>query len=254
LTINSNFPVIIPAAGIGSRMAANKAKQYLLIQDKTILEHTLDLFLGQNNIGPIVVVVHPEDNIFASLPHASHPNIHTVIGGQERVDSVLAGLHYLKELGHANQFVLVHDAARPCLTQKDLNNLIGQCLQATSNNESISGAILACPVTDTIKKSFNKSNNNNTKKALAIIDSTVDRTGLWQAQTPQIFIVDELSKAIETGLAMGINLTDEASAIECVGKQVLLVEGPSSNLKITRPSDLPLALFYLSNRNDNYVT
>ena len=87
-----------------------------------------------------------------------------------------------------------------------------------------------------------------------MIDSTVDRTGLWQALTPQMFKVEELTKAIEIGIARGNKLTDEASAIECIGKQVLLVEGPSSNLKITRPSDLPLALFYLSNRNSNLVT
>jgi 2-C-methyl-D-erythritol 4-phosphate cytidylyltransferase len=254
LTINSRFPVVIPAAGIGSRMAAKQAKQYLPIQDKTILEHTLDLFLSQDNIGPIVVVLHPEDQIFEGLSVAAHANIHTVIGGQERVDSVLAGLSLLQDLGYTNHFVLVHDAARPCLEKNDLNKLINECLKASAKDEFISGAILACPVADTIKKSLANKGNNTTNSAASIIESTVNRTGLWQAQTPQMFEVDELSKAIEIGLAKGYKLTDEASAIECIGKKVLLVEGPSSNIKITRPSDLPLALFYLSNRKSTIVT
>lgn len=235
-------------------MAATQAKQYLSIQDKTILEHTLDLFLGHNNIGPIVVVLHPEDQIFEGLALASHTNIHTVIGGQERVDSVLAGLSRLQDLGYTNHFVLVHDAARPCLEKSDLNKLIDECLHASTKDELISGAILACPVADTIKKSLVNKKNETANSAAPIIESTIDRTGLWQAQTPQMFEVVELAKAIKTGLAEGYQLTDEASAIECIGKKVLLVEGLSSNIKITRPSDLPLALFYLSNRKSTIVT
>jgi len=245
-------------------MAASKAKQYLRIHDKTLLEHTLQIFLKQKYVGPIVVVLHPDDHIFAGLAIASHANIHAVIGGRERVDSVLAGLRYLLTLGHANNFTLVHDAARPCLEAKDLNNLIQECLSASTNNTVVAGAILACPVVDTIKKShrpFTKqhrptaqnnsvsddaSESKNIEQALNIVENTIERSALWHAQTPQMFKVDELAKAIETGLSKGLTLTDEASAIESTGKQVLLVEGSSSNLKITRPSDLPLASFYLS--------
>lgn len=252
MTKNFSFPVVIPAAGIGSRMAASKAKQYLLIQNKTILEHTLDLFINANHIGPIVVVVHPEDQIFADLPIASNPQIQIVTGGQERVDSVLAGLQFLQDQGFKNEFVLVHDAARPCLEKKELNKLIDECLVATINN-NILGAILACPVSDTIKKSAllmcNTINNESLNESLPIIEQTIDRETLWQAQTPQMFRVNELFNAIELGLSQGNKLTDEASAIESIGKQVLLVEGTSSNLKITRPSDLALASFYISNRD-----
>lgn len=235
-------------------MAARKAKQYLPIQDKTILEHTLDIFLSQSNIGPVVVVLHPEDRVFESLAIASHPRIQTVVGGQERVDSVRLGLSLLKSLGYTNDFVLVHDAARPCLEANDLNRLITECLQASITNTLISGAILACPVTDTLKKSIKHDEKESADVALSITDSTVDRTGLWQAQTPQMFRVEELFEAIVTSLAKGYTVSDESSAIEYTGRQVLLVEGPSSNLKITRPSDLPLASFYISNRNKTLVT
>lgn len=226
-------------------MAAINAKQYLPIHNKTILEHTIALFQKQSNIGPIVVVLHPQDKIFDTLSIASQPNILTVVGGQERVDSVLAGLSLLKSKGYTDEFVLVHDAARPCLAQSDMNKLIDECLQTCSKNQSVSGAILACRVTDTIKKSHRSIEENT-----SVIESTVDRSKLWQAQTPQMFRIKELNEAIESGLEKGENLTDEASAIECMGKQVLLVEGSTSNLKITRPSDLPLALFYLSNQSD----
>ena len=244
MTITSKFPVIIPAAGIGSRMAAKNAKQYLSIQDKTILEHTIQVFLTHASIGPIVVVLNSEDKIFDSLAIASHPHILTAIGGQERVDSVLAGLFLLQSKGYTDEFVLVHDAARPCLDESDLSKLISECLQVCTKQPEISGAILASPVADTIKKSYHSETSDDPK---FIIDSTVDRSKLWHAQTPQMFRINELTSAIESGISLAKSLTDEASAIEYMGKQVLLVEGATSNLKITRPSDLPLALFYLSN-------
>jgi 2-C-methyl-D-erythritol 4-phosphate cytidylyltransferase len=138
----------------------------------------------------------------------------------------------------------VHDAARPCLNESDLSKLIEECLKACAKEQDISGAILASPVADTIKKSYSSQPSKNPN---FLIDSTVDRSQLWHAQTPQMFRINELANAIESGLAMDKTLTDEASAIEYTGKKVLLVEGATSNLKITRPGDLPLALFYLSN-------
>lgn len=232
-------------------MAAKNAKQYLSIQDKTIIEHTLHLFLAQANIGPIVVVLNPEDKIFNSLAIASHPNILTVVGGQERVDSVLAGLSLLQSKGYTDEFVLVHDAARPCLEEKDLSKLIEECMQVCTKHQDISGAILASPVADTIKKSYH---NETPEEPKFLIESTIDRSKLWHAQTPQMFRINELTNAIESGISMGKSLTDEASAIENMGKKVLLVEGATSNLKITRPGDLPLALFYLSNSHKTNVT
>jgi 2-C-methyl-D-erythritol 4-phosphate cytidylyltransferase len=237
--------VIIPAAGIGSRMAAKQAKQYLIIQQKTILEHTVAVFLAHDEIGKIVVVLHPEDRLFQTLPIANHPQVSTVVGGSERVDSVLAGLHFILKQPQIKQFVLVHDAARPCINPLDISRLISHCTAISSNNVAC-GAILACPVTDTIKKASTKKTNLSNSQSTPLVDTTVERSLLWQAQTPQMFNVNELILAIETSLRDGKKLTDESSAMENVGKRVMLVEGPSSNIKITKPSDLALATFYLS--------
>lgn len=222
-------------------MAAATAKQYLQIHNKPILEHTINAFLAHSQISNIIVVLHPDDIIFHTLNISSHANVHTVVGGSERVDSVLAGLHHLAKAFPANQFTLVHDAARPCIGQADITHLIHQCT-ANPLGDNVCGAILACPVTDTIKQA-------NIEDSSAItINTTVDRSLLWQAQTPQMFMLDELTRAIEIGLANGEVLTDEASAIERAGRRVMLVEGSSSNIKITKREDLALAAFYISAR------
>jgi 2-C-methyl-D-erythritol 4-phosphate cytidylyltransferase len=242
--------VIIPAAGIGSRMAANKAKQYLRIQHKTILEHTVEVFLSHPEIGKIVVVLHPQDQIFSSLSLANNPRIIAIVGGSERVDSVLAGLHFVSKMHQASQFVLVHDAARPCIEASDITRLIRQCVAITPNDKAC-GAILACPVADTIKKASTEKISLANTQSTFVVNDTIDRSLLWQAQTPQMFIVNELIAAIDVNLANGKRLTDEASAMENTGKYVMLVEGPSSNIKITKPSDLALATFYLGAINQN---
>lgn len=229
-----SFPVVIPAAGIGSRMQAATAKQYLLIGSKTILEHTIELMLAHKNIALVLVVLHPEDTIFTSLAIAKHPKVVSVVGGAERVDSVLQGLLYLQALGKYEQ-VLVHDAARPCLQKSDLDKLISAC----SPNKF---GILAVPVADTIKQANCGNHNAHT------IHKTIDRSLLWQAQTPQFSSLNILILAIEKALAEGAIITDEASALEYSGFEVLLVEGQTSNIKITRPSDLDLAQYYLQAR------
>lgn len=264
----TTFNVIIPAAGIGSRMAASTAKQYILIGQQTILEHTLSVFLSHSRINKVVVVLHPQDELFATLSIAKHPRLSTVIGGSERADSVLAGLSFVAKTELNHHFVLIHDAARPCVNTDDITRLIERCALLNADDE-VCGAILACPVTDTIKRASPTKQSRadiqewaqeqvqespqeqaeESAQANVLINNTVDRSMLWQAQTPQMFRIGELIAAIKAGLANGYTLSDEASAMELTAKKVVLVEGPSSNIKITKPSDVSLASFYLNPSN-----
>ena len=224
--------VVIPAAGVGSRMQANKAKQYLTINDKTILQHTLERFISLPYVDKIYVSISPEDELFGDLPISDHNKIIKVAGGKERADSVLNGL---KQAAKDNiTWCMVHDAARPCLLTQDVDNLYSTCL------ESNTAGILASPVRDTMKRS--EADNNTIKK-------TVDRNNLWHALTPQCAPIKTLINAIEQQVeANGLvskKITDEASALELAGEPVQLVEGSVKNIKVTLPEDLELAEFYL---------
>lgn len=210
-------------------MLAPKAKQYLTIGDKTILEHTISTMLSHPNIAQVVVVLHPNDDIFETLEIAKRSDVISVCGGAERVDSVLKGLLYLQKQGQYEK-VLVHDAARPCIQHADISKLITQCAPNKSG-------ILAVPVADTIKQATSANSTS--------ISKTIDRSTLWQAQTPQLSSINMLVEAIEKALTEGALITDEASALEYSNIEVLLVEGQTSNIKITRPSDLDLARYYL---------
>ncbi|OOF40625.1 2-C-methyl-D-erythritol 4-phosphate cytidylyltransferase [Rodentibacter rarus] len=218
---------VIPAAGVGSRMKADKPKQYLTVLGKTILEHTLNIMLTHRSIDRIIVALGKNDPYFAELHFLSHEKIQLVEGGETRANSVLNALNVIEE---KNAWALVHDAARPCLTEADLNKL----LEIHDEN----GAILAIPVTDTIKRS----DKNGT------IITTEDRSQLWQAQTPQFFRIDLLQNALENGLKQKKSITDEASAMELAGFRPHLVVGRSDNIKVTRPEDLTLAEFYLTRK------
>ncbi|WJG09040.1 2-C-methyl-D-erythritol 4-phosphate cytidylyltransferase [Aliiglaciecola sp. LCG003] len=226
MSILPHFTVIVPAAGVGKRMQADRPKQYLMIEDKTVLEHTLDKLISHPRIAHVVVVLDPLDPYFDALPCKDAPWLSRVDGGKERADSVLAGLKSLTE----QPWVLVHDAARPCVSHQDLDSLL-----ALTHKQQ--GGILACPVRDTMKRA---------KSDSATIASTVDREGLWHALTPQLFPLAELTQALSSSLHQGVNITDEASAMEWAGFDVKLVEGSDRNIKITRPNDLALASFYLS--------
>lgn len=236
MTAVEKFVAVVPAAGIGSRMESSVAKQYLTIGNQTVIEHTLDALLSHHQIRRIVVVLHPQDTIFKSLKASQNPLIKTVVGGTQRVDSVLSGLQHCltKSIANANSWILVHDAARPCVTHAELDDLF-----ATIN--TCDGAILAVPVADTIKRAF-----SNKKSPVTEIEETVERTQLWQAQTPQFFPLKKLIHAIELAQHNNINITDEASAMEHINASVRLIEGRSTNIKITRPCDLALAAFYLT--------
>ena len=218
---------VVPAAGFGRRMQTECPKQYLSIGNKTILEHSVDALLANARIQRVVIAVSPGDERFQQLPLALHPQITVVDGGAERADSVLAGLRATDDA----QWVLVHDAARPCLHQDDLARLL------TLSETSRVGGILAAPVRDTMKRA------ESGKSAIA---HTVDRNDLWHALTPQFFPRELLLACLSRALNEGATITDEASALEYCGFHPELIAGRADNIKVTRPEDLALAQFYLT--------
>lgn len=218
-----SFWVVVPAAGIGSRMRANRPKQYLQLGDKTILEHTLGCFLGHPLLQGLVVSVASDDPYWPGLACATDRRVHRADGGHERADSVLSGLRSLSDLGAGDSdWVLVHDAARPNLALDDLNHLL-----STLADDAV-GGLLAVPARDTLKRAG----------ADGRVQETVDRSVIWQAFTPQMFRLGALREALADALASGVAVTDEASALEWAGHHPRLVEGRADNLKITRPEDL----------------
>ena len=221
--------VVIPAAGVGKRMESDTPKQYLKLNDKTIIEQTLTLFDTHDAISEVVVAISEGDEYWASLNIELSKPLHVAKGGKERCDSVLNALIFLEDKASNDDWILVHDAARPCLRHEDITLLL------TTLAEHEVGGILAVPVRDTMKRSF----DNN------IIKETVERENLWHALTPQMFRFSMLKDALESTLYNCEAVTDEASAIELAGYQPLLVEGHADNIKITRPEDLVLASFFL---------
>jgi len=217
------FWVVIPAAGIGSRMRADRPKQYLQLAGRTILEHSLNCFLDHPQLKGLVLSLAVDDPWWPTLPGASDPRIQRADGGNERADSVLNGLLRLLELGaQQNDWVLVHDAARPNLARSDLDQLLG----ALASDPV--GGLLAVPARDTLKRAG----------ADGRVAETVDRSLIWQAYTPQMFRFAALHRALADALVAGVAITDEASALEWAGQAPKLVEGRADNLKITRPEDL----------------
>lgn len=220
---------VIPAAGVGKRMRADRPKQYLPLLGRTVIEHTIARFDRHPAIAGIVLAVSEGDEYWADLAIDVGKPCHVAPGGTERCDSVLNALTLLS--GHAapDDWVLVHDAARPCLRSDDIDRLIAAC------REDAVGGILATPVRDTMKR----------QQPDGRIARTEDREGLWHALTPQMFRLGELFDALQGALRDGVLITDEASALEHAGKPPLLVEGRGDNIKITRPEDLALAEFFL---------
>ncbi|AJZ90947.1 2-C-methyl-D-erythritol 4-phosphate cytidylyltransferase [Klebsiella michiganensis] len=218
---------VVPAAGIGSRMQTECPKQYLHIGDKTILEHAVASLMAHPRVGQVIVALSPNDTYFSSLPLATHPRVTAVTGGKQRADSVLAGLQAVD----GAQWVLVHDAARPCLHRDDLENLLA--ITVTSKV----GGILAAPVRDTMKRG---------EPGKGLIAHTVDREDLWHALTPQLFPLELLRSCLLRALDEGATITDEASALEYCGFHPELINARADNIKVTRPEDLALAAFYLT--------
>ncbi|MDC9726589.1 MAG: 2-C-methyl-D-erythritol 4-phosphate cytidylyltransferase [Candidatus Thioglobus sp.] len=222
--------LVIPASGIGSRMKAEVAKQYLMLDNGlSVLDQTLKTLLAIESIKGCVIALATNDQSFQHSPFNTHEKLLAIAtGGEQRHHSVINALNDLKPHVKDSDWVLVHDAARPCVSLHDIKRLIEQVTQTDT------GGLLATKVVDTIKLG----DQNLTK-------STVDRSNLWQAQTPQMYRFGTLLNALITADADNINITDEASAMEYIGLQSLLVESSKQNLKITTPEDLALANFYL---------
>ncbi|QFY44036.1 2-C-methyl-D-erythritol 4-phosphate cytidylyltransferase [Candidatus Methylospira mobilis] len=227
-SVTPKFWGIVPAAGAGKRMGASIPKQYLSIRGKPVLAHTLERLLAVIEIEQLIVALSPEDEYWETLALTAHPRIRRVNGGKERADSVLSALQYLSGFATADDWVLVHDAARLCITVSDVRRLIEQMRHHPV------GGILAAPSSDTLKEVSGSD-----------ILATADRSRIWRAQTPQMFRLHALKNALEQAACSGMAVTDEASALELQGLQPAIVEGRADNIKITRPEDLALAAFYL---------
>ncbi|MGC1331358.1 2-C-methyl-D-erythritol 4-phosphate cytidylyltransferase [Pseudomonas sp.] len=217
------FWAVIPAAGVGARMAADRPKQYLQLGGRTILEHSLDCFLDHPGLKGLVVSLAEDDPYWPDLASARDSRIQRAPGGAERADSVLNALLHLHAQGAADDdWVLVHDAARPNLSRTDLDKLLGELAHDPV------GGLLAVPARDTLKRA----------DAHGRVAETVDRSTIWQAYTPQMFRLGALHRALADSLVADVAITDEASAMEWSGQAPRLIEGRSDNLKVTRPEDL----------------
>jgi len=234
MTASPRYWAIIPAAGTSQRMGGEVSKQYLTINNTTILEASLSCFLRHPKISGVIVALHKDDLDWNSLAVTRCEKIHTVEGGETRADSVYNAVKYLENLQSEEQdFVLVHDAARPCLRYTDLSLLIDQL-----ETEEV-GGILASPVSDTLKEC--EANN--------LVSKTLDRASVWRAFTPQMFRLKHIRKALYHCINKSIPITDEASAIEVMGLAVKLVKGQSDNIKVTHTEDLAVAETILKNIN-----
>ena len=227
----NRYWVVIPAAGVGKRMLVDHPKQYLQLANKTVMEYSISQFTENPLISAIVVAVSEGDEYWAKIPVKSRVPLYVTHGGMERCHSVLNGLKFLRGKANAADWVLVHDAARPCLRVEDVNKLIKQVGQHAV------GGLLGLPVADTLKLC---GDNQRVKR-------TVSRVGLWRALTPQMFRYEKLLNALELAIAMPEKVTDEASAIEMAGYEPIMVEGRWDNIKITHPQDLAQAELIMQN-------
>ena len=220
---------VVPAAGVGKRMNVAIPKQYLEIQGKTLMEHTLERLLQFSLLEKIVVVLAKDDERASDLPILNDPRVIIAEGGAERYLSVINGLQALGGIAHDQDWVIVHDVARPCVRQADLEWLVESLRQHPV------GGLLGARVRDTMKRT----------EAEGAIPETVDRAGLWHAFTPQMFRKQMLTDALRHAIKHAIPITDEASAMEIQGHQPLMVEGHSDNIKVTSGPDLALASLYI---------
>jgi 2-C-methyl-D-erythritol 4-phosphate cytidylyltransferase / 2-C-methyl-D-erythritol 2,4-cyclodiphosphate synthase len=224
---------VVPAAGRGARFEseANLPKQYAPLAGSTVLEWSLAALLKEPRVEGIVIALAADDtrwpDIAASMPLSK---IHTTIGGATRPESVMNGLKALETLAAAEDWVLVHDAARPCLTSIDLTALIDAVGAGAESADIVNGAVLASPIVDTVKR----------ERGGVAVD-TVDRDGLWRALTPQVFGFARLRQALDDVVRGGIAVTDEAQAMERLGLPARLVRGSPFNIKVTRAEDLSMA-------------
>lgn len=227
---------IVPAAGSGTRFSASiqspAPKQYAPLLGATVLEWSLRALLAEPRVYAVVVALAAGDVQWPSIASKlNSPKLQTVIGGANRQESVMNALELLASQAAAADWILVHDAARPCLKKTDLDALLDAVGAGTqpARTPGPSGAVLAVPIVDTVKRE------------LAAHVETVDRRGLWRALTPQLFAFEQLRHALKEARLAGIAVTDEAQAIERIGLRPALVPGSPFNIKVTRPEDLGVA-------------
>lgn len=220
---------VVPAAGRGARVGMDIPKQYLAVAGKPMLLHTLERLAAHPRVAGLMVALAADDANWPKLHELGGKPVLTTIGGSERADSVLAGLRALRGEMEDSGFVLVHDAARPCVRADDISRLVEQGMPA-------GGALLAAPVRDTLKRA----------DAHRRVAATEPREARWRALTPQLFRYGELVAALESARAAGEGVTDEAMAMERAGHKPLLVEGSENNIKVTTPADIALAEFLLA--------
>lgn len=230
-SIDAKFWAVLPAAGVGSRMQADRPKQYLPLCGRFLIDHTLETMLTYPAFEQVVVILSEQDPYWADTQFASDPRVIRAQGGSERCHSVLNGLETLAGIADDSDWVAVHDIARPCLRHSDLDTLFSQL--------GSDGAILASPTRDTMKRGVLQEDGS------VVIEETVEREQLWHALTPQVFRLGQLRQALAQSLADGFEVTDEASAIEHTGGAPRLVAGRADNIKVTRPEDLALAELFL---------
>ena len=220
---------VVPAGGVGRRMGAALPKQYLPLAGFSVIVHALHTLLQHPRISGAVVVIGAGDIWWERIRLAPEKPLLQATGGEERCHSVLNGLQALAAWAAPDDWVLVHDAARPCLLVADLDRLM------TTLQDDPVGGLLAVPVRDTLKRADPEGR----------VCATVDRADLWHALTPQMFRFNLLRDALQDALARNLLVTDDAAAMEAAGWAPRLVEGRADNIKITRPEDLALAEFYL---------
>lgn len=224
----TTFWCVVPAAGRSTRVGGDVPKQYLPIGGKPMLMQTLTRLAMHPRIAGLMVVLAERDVYWAGLERLRTKPVRTAIGGEERVDSVLAGLRALRDAVADSDFILVHDAARPCIAPDDISRLLDLGIPA-------GGALLAAPLRDTLKRA-------GTDQRVVMTES---RDARWRALTPQLFRYGELVAALNAAAVAGAAVTDEAMAMERNGHRPLLIEGAESNIKVTTPADFALAEFLI---------
>lgn len=217
---------IVPAAGSGSRFGSALPKQYAALGSSTVLETSIAQLLA-SDVESVVVAFSANDLHWRQLPIFASPRVMTCVGGGERYQSVLSALRCLDARAANDDWVMVHDAARPCVRRADIEKLVAEL------GDDKVGGLLATPVGDTLKRTTED-------RLSSTVSETVDRSGLWAAMTPQMFRYGLLRQALENS-GEKVKITDEASAIEAMGLKPRLVEGQRDNIKITYPGDLDLA-------------
>lgn len=226
MSASFSFWAVIPAAGSARRMGATAVpKQYLTLRGRSVLEWSVVPFLARTDCAGVVVVLSAEDKQWNTLELSRNPRVASAVGGAERWGSVQQGLKSLRDRAGQDDWILVHDAARPCLSARDLQQLI-DAVQADAV-----GGLLAAPVSDTLKRSDDAGR----------VAATVDRAGLWRALTPQMFRYGLLDRALSEVALRRVSVTDEAQAVELLGSRPRLVVGSADNIKITVPEDLQRA-------------